>query len=160
MTVELVPVTPDIREACSESPKNLEVLLGLNVPEHWPEFPEAFDASFPFNKEWPSFLFVDRTINSVVGNGGYVGPPDTSGEVEIGFEVAPVFRNSGYATGAVHLLLKRAFQYPAVKSVVAYTLPEKNASNSVLSKSKFVFDKVVDHGADGSVWRWVCRTRT
>lgn len=156
MAVELLPVTPDIREACSKSPKNLEVLLGLRVPEQWPEFPEAFDASFPFHEDWPNFLFVDRTKSSVVGNGGYAGPPDASGQVEIGFEVAPVFRNNGYATGAVQLLLERAFQCPSVKSVVAHTLPRKNASNSVLSKSRFVFDKVVDHGADGPVWRWVC----
>lgn len=160
MKVELVPVTSDIRTACSENPKNLEVLLGLDVPDHWPEFPEAFDASFPVNEEWPGFLFVDRTINSVVGNGGYAGPPDTSGDVEIGYEIAPVFRNQGYATDAIHLLLQRAFRHAEVNSVVAHTLPERNASNAVLSKSKFIFDKVVDHGADGSVWRWVHRGRT
>lgn len=160
MKVELVPVTPEIRAACSASPQNLKVLLGLDVPERWPEFPEAFDVSFPFNEEWPGFLFVDRAVNSVVGNGGYAGPPDASGEVEIGYEVAPAFRNKGYATDVVRLLLERAFQHAAVKAVVAHTLPERNASNAVLAKSNFVFERAVDHGNDGSVWRWVCNNRS
>ncbi len=157
MTLELIPVTVDIRAACAEGPERLTALLGLGVPEGWPEFPEAFDPSFPCNDEWPGFLFIDRARRTVVGNGGYAGPPNLEGEVEIGYEVAPAFRGSGYATGAVRLLLERAFQDGAVKQVVAHTLPEKNASNAVLVKSNFVLDKVIDHGDDGSVWRWVCR---
>ncbi len=157
MTLELVPATPEIRAACFASPGNLEAMLGLAVPDEWPMFPEAFDGSFPYDPEWPPFLFVDRDLNALVGNGGYVGPPSPEGEAEIGYEIAPAFRGRGYATRAVELLLQRAFSDAAVGAVVAHTLPEKNASNAVLAKGGFAFDGEVDPGNGEVVWRWVRR---
>lgn len=154
MKIDLVPVTAAIRAACARNPKDLEPLLGLDVPDGWPEFPEAFTASLPAGGEWPGFLFVDSALRSVVGNGGFAGPPDAAGQVEIGYEVAPAFRNRGYATETVRQLLARAFRNVEVGTVVAHTLPERNASNAVLARSGFIFWGVVDRGEDGAVWRW------
>ena len=62
-------------------------------------------------------------------------------------------------SGAVHLRLERASRHAEVRSVIAHTLPEKNAFSAVLSKSGFAFEGVAEHGAVGSVWRWVCNDR-
>lgn len=157
--IEMLPVTADIRKACSESPGRLTWLLGLHVPAHWPEFPQAFSPAFPNDEFWPGFLFVDPLLETIVGNGGYVGPPDASGAVEIGYEIASAYRNRGYATHAVHMLVDRAFRHAEVESIVAHTLPEKNASGAVLRKSGFRFTGVVTNGKSGIVWRWVRTAR-
>ena len=71
------------------------------------------------------------------GTGGYKGPPDADGSVEVGYSVIPEARRRGFASGAVHLLVERAFRDPRVKVVLAETLPEGVASQAVLRRFGF-----------------------
>ena len=89
-----------------------------------------------------------------MGNGGFAGPPSETGEVEIGYEIAPQFENRGFATAAVKEMLKYAFSQPEVQAVVAHTLAEENASNAVLRKAGLSFVAEVPNPEVGSVWRW------
>lgn len=62
----------------------------------------------------------------------------------------------GIATAAVNQLIEDADRTD-LRVVVAHTLPEINASTTVLSRCGFVrVDTVVDPdgGVDGVVWRW------
>lgn len=153
MRVRLVPCPPPVRALVAD-PSALAAHLGVSVPDGWPTFPEAFDPAFPFDPDWPGVLFVDDEAASLVGNGGFAGPPTAGGEVEIGYEVAPAFQGRGYATEALRLLLGRAFADASVVRVVAHTLAEENASNAVLKKAGFTFAGEVASDEVGSVWRW------
>lgn len=152
--IMLLPVLPSHKAALAEHRERLGAALNLRVPEGWPQFPEAFD---PLNKtgsaEWPSYFFVSTSHQSIVGNGGFVGPP-IEGQVEIGYEVAPEFQNKGFATSAVHMLLRKAFQSASVQSVIAHTLAEHNASNAVLLKAGMSFVAELPSEEVGKVWQW------
>ena len=155
--VELVIVQETHKLAMLRRMGELQALLGVSIPAEWPQFPEAF---LPLGGEasadppWPAYFFVCRTENCLVGNGGFAGPPDSSGSVEIGYEIAPAFRNRGYATAAVREILKYAFSTGEVHRVLAHTLAEPNASNAVLKKAGFEFAGEQANPEVGAVWRW------
>jgi len=155
--VELVIVQEADKVAMQRGMGNLEALLGVSVPTGWPQFPEAFMPSgveAPADNQWPSYFFVCRQEGSLVGSGGFAGSQDASGEVEIGYEIAPAFQNRGYATAAVSEMLKYAFSKEDVRGVVAHTLAEANASNAVLKKAGFEFAGSVLNSEMGPVWQW------
>lgn len=151
------------RRALAAGKPELARLLGVALPEAWPEFPEAFAPApadvVPNPTQWNGYLFIDRgfinpSFATLVGNGGFHGPPNELGEVEIGYEVAGEFRNRGYATEAVRGFVNFALSDANVRAVVAHTLAEKNASNSVLARVGFKCVAELANDEVGRVWRW------
>jgi RimJ/RimL family protein N-acetyltransferase len=101
-----------------------------------------------------SFQMVDRASGAVIGGCSYKGPPDADAVVEIAYGVDPAHRCNGYATEAARALVDYAFETGQVRRVRAHTLPNPNASTSVLTKCGFEkLGEVVDP-EDGLVWRW------
>ncbi len=147
------------RRALVAGKPELARLLGVAVPEGWPEFPEAFapapEGVIPNPTRWNGYLFIDPAAATLIGNGGFHGPPNDFGEVEIGYEIADEFRNRGYATEAVRGFVQFAFSDAGVRTVVAHTLAEKNASNSVLARVGFQRAAELANAEVGRVWRWV-----
>lgn len=74
---------------------------------------------------------------SLVGSGGYFGPPDCNGVVEIGYSVLPKWQRRGYATEIVNALVFHASSFENTKSIIAHTSPENEASKRVLISSGF-----------------------
>ncbi|MBV6417846.1 MAG: hypothetical protein CMLOHMNK_02622 [Steroidobacteraceae bacterium] len=164
--LELLALLPAHKEAFHRGREHLAALLAVAIPDGWPQFPEAFDLPAPSgipalpdltNAEWPAYLFIWRGGSTLVGSGGFAGPPDTGGVVEIGYEIAPTLRNRGLATRAAETMLKSAFRHPQVRAVVAHTLAEENASNAVLRKVGMVFVGELPNTEVGKVWRWELR---
>ena len=153
----LLEVGHEHKRAIRSDPQSLGPLLNVPIPEGWPEFPEAFAPSEPerpVNATWPSYFFVLPDEGVLVGNGGFAGPPDAAGLVEIGYEIAPAFRNRGLATAAVVAMIQYAFSHNEVRAVVAHTLAEKNASNAVLKKAGMSFIVELPSPETGHVWQW------
>lgn len=92
--------------------------------------------------------------SEVVGLCSYKGPPDLDGVVEIGYGVAPSWRQRGYATRAVAHLLKVAALDRAIRSVVAETMTENLASQRVLAGNGFVMETKRIDPEDGEVVLW------
>ncbi|HEV2743337.1 MAG TPA: GNAT family N-acetyltransferase [Rubrobacter sp.] len=162
-SLRLIAVEPFHVEALSRDKRELAEVLGVAVPEGWPQFPEAFSSpdGGPRRSErpptaWRGYFFVHPRGRSLVGNGGFTGDPDDSGAVEIGYEIAPEHRNRGFATEAARAMIGYAFAHEEVRAVVAHTLAETNASNAVLRKvgMTFVAEVEVDDTEVGKVWRW------
>jgi RimJ/RimL family protein N-acetyltransferase len=90
---------------------------------------------------WWGWYFIHRGAPEgarvVVGAGGFQGPPATDGTVEIGYSMLPVFQSRGYATEAADGLIAWGFQQPAVRRIIAETLPESHSSMRVLEKNGF-----------------------
>ena len=158
--LELIPCDEGLLRAIVAGPEEAAVRLGLVVPEGWPEFPEAYAHALELIARgedpgaWWTYVFIDRRRGALIGSGGYKGPPDPEGHVEIGYETAPAFRGRGYATEAAAGLIAHAFEAPDVRAVLAHTLPEANTSTRILEHSGMTKVGVVEDPTDGTIWRW------
>jgi len=160
--LRLVAVEPFHVEALSRDKRELAEVLGVAVPDGWPQFPEAFappeDGGSRRSErpptDWRDYFFVHPRERALVGNGGFTGDPDDSGVVEIGYEIAPEHRNRGFATEAARAMIGYAFAHEEVRAVVAHTLAETNASNTVLRKVGMSFVAEVGDPEVGKAWRW------
>jgi len=149
----LTPVSLDMRLAMHSSRNAFAALLDIALPEGWPQFPQAFAVGWDTNPApWSGYLFAEHETCTLVGNGGFVGPPDESGTVEIGYEIAPAFRLNGYATEAARALMEKAFAAGA-RAVIAHSLPAPNASNAVMRKLGMQLVGEIGQ-RDQKVWRW------
>jgi len=72
----------------------------------------------------------------VVGDCGWFGPPDASGEVEIGYGLAPSVRGRGLGTDTVRALLEWVRAQGATR-VRAEVLPGNEASLRLLHRLGF-----------------------
>jgi RimJ/RimL family protein N-acetyltransferase len=90
--------------------------------------------------EWVARAALDADSGAVIGHGGFHGPPDEDGTVEIAYTVAPQFRRQGYARAMVTALIARAVADPRVSAVRASIRPDNAASLATIAK--FGFRKV------------------
>ena len=90
---------------------------------------------------------IERESGRVVGDIGFLGPPDESGSVEIGYCVIPDRRRRGYASEAARALVDWALDQPGVEVVVAS--PESGNLASVRTLERVGF-----HRASQVGWRY------
>lgn len=152
--LELRPGAASVLRAELQGPAALADALGVRVPPSWP--PDLYDADAV---RWTLEQLGDRADGgpfgfyyvvaraapdveraaTLVGVGGFKGPPDERGEVELGYGVLPEFQRRGYATEAVRAWTALAFAEPRVRTVVGQTLESLVASIGVLEKAGFRF---------------------
>jgi len=157
--LQLVPVERIHIEALLRSKSELAALLQVAVPDGWPHFPDSLSSleshtSNPREAGWHGYFFLHPKDRVLVGSGVFKGPPDDSGTVEIGYEIASDYWNRGWATEAAQGMIEYAFFHKEVRAVIAHTLAEVNASNRVLQKVGMQFIAEVDDLEEGKVWRW------
>lgn len=158
--LKLVDGTLELLTAAVAGKSALATLLGVSVADGWEGFPEALPvlcASYETNPEgqrWGSLFFIESHARTLVGFGGFKGPPSSDGVVEIGYAIAPAFRGQGLATDAVAQMVQRAFADTTIRAVDAHTLGHANPSTRVLEKSGF--EKVADLNDpdEGLIWQW------
>jgi [ribosomal protein S5]-alanine N-acetyltransferase len=132
--------------------------LGHDVVPGWATFTEALEptrdalAATPSGSDWGARFFLAGDPPQLVGWGGFKGPPD-NGVVELGYEIAESRRGRGLATAATRAMLTEAFCDERVTTVIAHTLPERNASNRVLEKAGFEYDGEANENGE-LVWRF------
>lgn len=100
------------------------------------------------------FVVLETMTGVALGMASFKGPPDDDGVVEIAYGIAPAYRGRGYATEAAGGLVEYASRDERVRRIRAHTLPERNASTSVLTRAGFELRGAVDDPEDGLVWRW------
>jgi ribosomal-protein-alanine N-acetyltransferase len=130
-------------------------LLGARLDDEWPQ-PDLLDI-LPIHAartgeavQFGVWIMVEPDTNTVVGDIGFLGPPDNAGDVEIGYSVMPRRRRRGYASEAVVALTAWAFGQPGVQAVVAGTAPDNLASQRVLELAGF---ERTATGTDEIRWR-------
>lgn len=104
--------------------------------------------------EWGGYYAVDAATREVVGSCAFKAPPTAEGMIEIAYFTYPEFERRGYATWMARKLIELASGSPAVRQVIAHTLPEANPSTRVLQRAGMTFVGEVIDPEDGRVWRW------
>ncbi len=155
--LELVPATYEHHCAELVSPEHLGSLLNVTVEKGWP--PGEYDRSAQeffrdklrednqVNAEWFCWYAIRKgegLASSLIGAGGFIGPPNNQGEVMIGFSIMSSWRGQGYATEFVSALIARALKDSRVKIIIARTNACNAASRKVLQKNGFIQSGIVD----------------
>lgn len=118
-------------------------LLSASVPNEWP--PEILADALPVFLEWieaaPDLVgwyvwyAVIQSPNAkpdiLAASGGFKGPPQENGTVEIGYSVLPQYQGQGYATEMVQALVNWALGQTGVLRIVAETSEDNVASGSL-----------------------------
>jgi RimJ/RimL family protein N-acetyltransferase len=159
--LQFVAVEPAHARALLHDRGELAQALRVYLPESWPRFAKAFarlaDPAYPSGddpQDWGGYFFIDPAGGVLVGNGGFKGPPDEAGAVEIGYEIAPEYRNRGFASEAAQALIGFAFSQASVRAVIAHTLAERSASAHVLRKAGMRCLLALADPALDELWRW------
>ena len=104
-----------------------------------------------FQPPWIGYLAVEDA--TCVGTCGFKSPPQNN-RVEIAYFTFPGHEARGVATRMAKELIRIAIEQMPAVSISAQTLPEENASTSVLQKLKFRRVDIIEHPEDGIVWEW------
>ena len=148
--LELRPATLETLRAARAGRAALAAELAARVPPTWPheflddaalQFMESRLLKAPQDAEWwMHFVLLKEPDGgrTLVGSGGYKGPPSPDGTVEIGYGLVSDFRGRGLATEAARALVRRAFDFPEVRRVIAETLPALPSSIAVLRRCGFL----------------------
>lgn len=82
-----------------------------------------------------TYQIVRRSDREIIGDCGFLGPPDRAGIVHVAFGVARSARRRGYATEALEALIGLAFTDDRVSSVRAEASRDDIASRRVMGKA-------------------------
>ncbi|MBA3766751.1 MAG: GNAT family N-acetyltransferase [Acidobacteria bacterium] len=144
MELELVAITQDgmlAKPLASLSPLAAEIT----------EATTQLYRSVGYEPPWVGYLAFEN--GACVGSCGFKSPPQNN-RVEIAYFTFPEHESRGVATRMASELISLALGKMPSVSLAAQTLPEENASTSVLKKLRFRLVGSVEHPEDGLVWVW------
>ncbi|WP_230688084.1 GNAT family N-acetyltransferase [Hymenobacter jeongseonensis] len=132
-------------------PQYFPVLLGAALPADWPPGEYDREAMLYFLDQltaggrtaagWYGWYALrkatDDTPRTLIGAGGFMGPPDAAGSTEIGYSIAADWRQQGLATELVAGLVQQAAATGMVRHLVAHTAADNLASQQVLLRNGF-----------------------
>ncbi|GAA3931665.1 GNAT family N-acetyltransferase [Actinoplanes auranticolor] len=90
-------------------------------------------AKDPAAADWIVRAAVSVPDGTVVGAGGFHGPPDSAGMVEMGYSTDPAYRRRGFAKAMVTELLRWAAGEQSVTTVRASISPQNVASLATIA---------------------------
>jgi ribosomal-protein-alanine N-acetyltransferase len=159
--LQLVLCDAPLCRAILQGDSVLNKVLDTATAHGWTEFgPAIFEFTLeqverdPASAVWWSYLILLKSPRTLIGSCGFKGRPDRYGEVEIGYEIAPGFRNAGYGTETAHALIGFASGFPEITSIKAHTLPFESPSTAVLKKCGLTYLQDIFDPDEGEVWQW------
>ena len=128
-------------------------LSAVDAAPGWPHADSldgiAIEAAHAQSDDQTCFLAVLAETGQVVGEGGWKGGPDDTGEAEIGYGLAAPSRGQGLGTELVAQLTAWVLDQPGVTHVVAMVLPGNVASRRAVERNGFELDRA-DEPAGGT----------
>ncbi len=132
-------------------PQYFPTLLGAALPLDWPPgdydreameyFLEKLTAGGRDAAGWYNWYVLRKAEGdmprTLVGTGGFTGPPDAAGLVEVGYSIAADWRGQGLGTELVAGLVQQAAATGMVRRLVAHATPENLISQRVLLANSF-----------------------
>ena len=141
-------------------PQYFPVLLGAALPAHWPTGEYDRDAMRYFLEQltaggrtaagWYGWYALRKATPEVprtlVGVGGFLGPPDAAGTAEISCSIADEWRGQGLATELVAGQVQHAAGTAMVRHLLAHTTTANAAAQQVLLRNGFLATGFADDG--------------
>jgi RimJ/RimL family protein N-acetyltransferase len=132
-------------------PQYFPVLLGAALPASWPPgdydreamqyFLERLTVGGREAAGWYNWYALRKaegdTPRTLVGSGGFMGPPDAAGTAEIGYSIADEWRGQGLGIELVSGLVQQAAATGQVRRLVARARADNPASQQVLVRNGF-----------------------
>jgi ribosomal-protein-alanine N-acetyltransferase len=154
--LELRPLPAAAANVLPEGREEAGRILGAALPLDWPQaelldvLPIQASASLR-NERLGIWVMIERESGSIVGDIGFIGPPDDDGAIEIGYSVIPDRRRRGYAIEAARAIVDWALQESEVEVVVASCDNDNEPSIRTLERIGFLRAGE----ADGQIrWRY------
>lgn len=133
-------------------PQYFPVLLGAALPTDWPPGQYDRDAMLYFLDRlaaggrdaagWYNWYALRKaegeTGRTLIGSGGFMGPPDETGTAEIGYSIAADWQGQGLASELVAGLVQQAAATGMVRRLLAHTDTDNLGSQRVLLRNDFV----------------------
>jgi len=159
--LKLLPLTIDQLRVLARDRAALETALGLTVSDlqvepislsefsgailsHTVPFVESADDNFEWRTHW---LVVYEPANTCIGG---IGGGLVQGDFIIGYFIDRKYASRGFATQVLRLYLQWVFtRNPELSVIFAETPKDHIASQRVLAKNAFLFDREVAEG-----YRW------
>jgi len=149
--LELIAAAYEHLRAELESPEHLGALLHAAIEPGWPpgEYDRSAQEFFQDKMRdggkavegWFCWYAIrkgtEQSPSVLIGAGGFFGPPNDKGEVEIGFSIMPAHRRHGYATELVNALVAWAFDDTRTTKIIARTTRGNTASCGIIKKKGF-----------------------
>ena len=142
--LRLVPATRELIAADLVAAELLAGALEAKVAPDWPppfhteELLRRMDETLrdPAAEGWWLHYFLHRgdTRAELIGEGGFKGPPDADGGIEIGYALVPSARGKGFAAEAARGMIAAGWERGAA-TVRAETLPHLSASIRVMERA-------------------------
>ncbi|MPZ97882.1 MAG: GNAT family N-acetyltransferase [Dehalococcoidia bacterium] len=161
--LDLLPLPLAFVEAILEGDRaSAARVLGVDL-NGWPDGAEL-ERAFPLYREvlsldrgaaaWHGRAVVLRAQGLVAGSANLKGPPNSRGEVEIGYGTQPSQRGRGLAKEAAAALVTRAFLDARTDRVVAVIDPRNMASIRVAESAglRATGERVTRYGGDERLW--------
>ena len=142
--------TEEMTSLAIQDKNKLSQYLNVKIDESWPVSPEALQffldmiKSNSDNIDWLNYIVILEKDSVVIGDVGFLGPPNAIGTIEIGYSIIPGYRRKGYATEMVNCIINWAFSNKDVKKIIANTTNDNMASIKILKSNGFKF--VCDNG--------------
>ena len=148
--MELIAVTEngELAKLVSSTPQIAAEILGATTQLY---------RAVGYEPPWIGYLAIEE--DTCVGFCGFKSPPQNN-RVEIAYFTLPEYESRGVATRMASELIRLALEKRPAVTVAAQTLPEENASTTILKKLRFRFVGSVEHREDGLVWEWHLRDAT
>lgn len=138
----IIPATYEIVDSLLNNDNSEIERLGLKPSSNWPRadtykiFKICLNTikKCSINGWYDLWMIVKKDDMTIIGDAGFKGEPNKSGEVETGYGLVENERKKGYGTEAVKSLVHWAFSNDKVKKINANCLTNNIGSIRVLEK--------------------------
>jgi [ribosomal protein S5]-alanine N-acetyltransferase len=153
LRLRLEPLDPPVAALVSTDRVVAQRKLGAVFHNAWPSDDlRDWLASVPAGSRFRPYAIVERATNTVVGDVGFLGPPDAKGQVELGYSIVSDRRRRGYGSEAAAAVMAWALEQAGVRAIIA----ECEATNtaSIRTLERLGFERGEE--SDGAIrWRHV-----
>lgn len=118
---------------CTDESLSKYAIRGVKIGSHINNYLKKLNED-PSLLGWGVWLVINKDDNTIIGDIGFKGKPDSENMVEVGYGIVPAAQNKGFATEAVNEILNWAFSSGNVKKIAAECLIDNIASIKVLEK--------------------------
>ncbi len=138
LQTQRLKIIPCTEQLLSQFPRE-EYEFGPHITQYLEKLKED-----PTISGWGVWLVINKETNTIIGDIGFKGKPNSDNTVEVGYGIIPSAQNKGYATEAVKEIIEWAFSFKNVDKVIAECLVDNFSSIRVLEKLKMKKLGVVD----------------